>query len=239
MYIAVCEDHNEELKALLDVLDSYQQERNVSLHLKSFSNADEMLTAAKSERFTLYILDIMMPGIDGIAAARDIRSFDISAKIVFLTSTPAFAYQSYGVKAMDYLLKPITKDILFPVLDSILREEEKLQESLTIKTSTSLVRIPFSKLVYVEVINKHLYFNLSDGTVREIPGAMKDYEDALLSRPEFMRTHRSYIVNMLQIAEFSLSGIRTFTGKSLPVSRLMYSQLKKDYVDLLFAEEGE
>jgi len=75
--------------------------------------------------------------------------------------------------------------------------------------------------------------------VVEVVGQMKDYEELLLSKPEFMRPHRSYIVNMLQVKEFSAAGICTFTGKNLPVSRRVYSQLKKDYVNLLFAEEEE
>ena len=63
----------------------------------------------------------------------------------------------------------------------------------------TLVRVPFSQLAYVEVNGKHLYFHLADGTVREVAGSLKDYEPLLLARPEFMRIHRSYIVNMLQI----------------------------------------
>lgn len=65
---------------------------------------------------------------------------------------------------------------------------------------------------------------------------MKEYESLLLSRPEFMRIHRSYIVNMLQAQEFSLAGLRTFSGKNLPVSRLLYPQLQKDYMELLFSK---
>ena len=73
------------------------------------------------------------------------------------------------------------------------------------------------------------------GAVREIFGALKDYEDVLLTRPEFMRVHRSYIVNMLQVAELSPAGIRTFSGKLIPVSRQLYPQLQKEYMNLLFA----
>ena len=93
------------------------------------------------------------------------------------------------------------------------------------------MRVPFSQLTYVEVNGKHLYFNLADGQVREVVGSMKEYEDALLTRPEFMRIHRSYIVNMLQIEELSPAG--------LPVSRLLYPQLQKDYMKLLFAQREE
>lgn len=239
MYIAVCDDQAEELELLTELLCRWQEERRVALQFKAYRSAVELLTAASNEQFTLYFLDVMMPGTDGMAAAREIRSFDTVADIVFLTSSPGFAYESYGVQALDYLLKPIRADILFPLLDRICLQEQKPQEGLTLKISASLIQIPFFQLAYVEVMGKHLYFNLTDGTVREVFGALKDYEPLLLNRPEFMRTHRSYIVNMLQVSELSPAGVRTFSGKQLPVSRLLYPQLQKDYIQLLFAERGE
>lgn len=239
MYIAVCDDQSEDLEILIGLLRRWQEERKVALQFKSYRSAAELLSAASNEQFTLYLLDVMMPGTDGMAAAREIRSFDTVADIIFLTSSPGFAYESYGVRAMDYLLKPIRAEILFPLLDRIFWQEQKPQEGLTIKTGAALIRIPFFQLAYVEVMGKHLYFNLTDGSVREVFGALKDYESLLLTRPEFMRTHRSYIVNMLQVSELSPTGVRTFLGNLLPVSRLLYPQLQKDYMQLMFAERGE
>jgi len=235
MYIAICDDQTDELEQLTDLILQWQAERQTTCRFKTFHNAAELLDAAKEESFTLYILDVIMPGTNGIATAKEIRSFDTIADIVFLTSSPSFAYESYEVKALDYLLKPIHAQLLFPILDKLLLREQKPQEGLTLKSGTTLMRILFSQLVYVEVNRKHLYFNLTDGQVREIFGALKDYEDVLLTRPEFMRVHRSYIVNMLQVAELSPAGIRTFSGKLIPVSRQLYPQLQKEYMNLLFA----
>ena len=239
MYIAVCDDQIEELEVLTNLLHIWQEEHKTTLRYQTFRNATELLDAAGKERFTLYLLDVMMPGTSGMAAAREIRGFDDVAEIVFLTSSPGFAYESYGVRAMDYLLKPIRAEMLFPILDRVSLREQKPQEGLTLKTGATLIRIPFSQLAYVEVIGKRLYFNLADGSVREVFGSLSDYEPLLLSRPEFMRTHRSYIVNMLQVSELSPGGVRTFSGKNLPVSRLLYPQLQKDYMQLLFAEREE
>lgn len=236
MYIAVCDDQLEELTALTDLLNAWQAERNVPLRYKTFRSAGDLLDAAERERFTLYLLDVMMPGIDGMAAAREIRCFDAAADIVFLTSSPGFAYESYGVRALEYLLKPISSKLLFPVLDQLALREQRPQDGLTLKAGATLVRVPFSQLAYVEVSGKHLFFHITDGQVREVVGSLKDYEPLLLARPEFMRIHRSYIVNMLQIDELSPAGVHTFSGMSLPVSRLLYPQLQKDYMQLLFAE---
>lgn len=203
MYIAVCDDQAEELSALTALLDQWQAERHFPLRYHTFRSAAGMLDVAQRERFSLYLLDVMMPGIDGMDAAREIRTFDDAADIVFLTSSPGFAYESYGVRALEYLLKPISGGLLFPVLDKLMLREQRPQDGLTLKAGATLVRVPFSRLSYVEVNGKHLYFHLADGTVREVAGSLKDYEPLLLVRPEFMRIHRSYIVNMLQIDELS------------------------------------
>lgn len=239
MYIAVCDDQAQELEVLMELLRRWQEERRTALRCKTFRSAAELLSAAEKEPFTLYLLDVMMPGTDGLAAAREIRGFDDAADIVFLTSSPGFAYESYGVRALDYLLKPIRAEMLFPILDRLFLREQKPQEGLTLKCGSTLIRLPFSQLAYVEVNGKHLYFNLTDASVREVFGRLSDYEPLLLARPEFMRIHRSYIVNMLQAAELSPAGVRTFSGKNLPVSRLLYTQLQKDYMKLLFSRKEE
>lgn len=238
MYIAVCDDQASELELITRLLQTWQEERCTPVRYHTFHSAGELLDAARCERFTLYLLDVMMPGVDGMEAAREIRSFDAAADIVFLTSSPGFAYESYGVRAMEYLLKPISARLLFPVLDQLALREQKPQDGLTIKSGTLLVRVPFSQLAYVEVNGKHLYFNLADGQVREAAGSLREYEDELLARPEFVRIHRSYIVNMMQISELSNAGVHTFSGKELPVSRLLYPQLQREYMKLLFTREG-
>ena len=239
MYIAVCDDQIEELEVLASLLDQWQKERQTALRVKVFRNAAELLDAARRERFTMYLLDVMMPGTDGLEAAREIRGFDAAADIVFLTSSPGFAYESYSVRALDYLLKPIRAEMLFPLLDRLSLREQKPQEGLTLKCGSTLIRVLFSQLSYVEVNGKHLHFNLTDGSVHEVFGTLREYEPLLLRQPEFMRVHRSYIVNMFQAAELSPTGVRTFSGKNLPVSRLLYPQLQKDYMKLLFNQREE
>lgn len=239
MYIAVCDDQPDELAAITSIIEEWRIQHDSAVRLRAFASADDMLEAARHQRFTLYLLDVMMPGIDGIAAAREIRGFDDDAAIVFLTSSPGFAYESYGVRALEYLLKPVRSKLLCPTLDRLLLEEQRPSEGLVVKSGPILIRVPFSLLSYVEVNDRHLYFNMTDGTVRQIAGSLKEYEKDLLSRPEFARIHRSYIVNMYQIEELSQSGVKTFSGRELPVSRLLYPKFQKDYMHLLFSEREE
>lgn len=128
MYIAVCDDQTEELKDLTELLGAWETDRGTPVRVKSFRSAAELLDAARHERFTLYLLDIMMPGLNGMDAAREIRGFDKAADIIFLTSSPGFAYDSYSVKALEYLLKPIRTKTLYPILDRLELRERRPQE---------------------------------------------------------------------------------------------------------------
>lgn len=163
MLIAVCDDQAEELETLLSLLRTWQENRRAAVRWQSFRSAGELLDAARHERFTLYLLDVIMPGTDGMEAAREIRTFDAAADIIFLTSSPGFAYESYGVRALEYLLKPITAKLLYPILDRLWLREQRPEEALTLKAGSTFIRVPFSQLSYVEVNGKHLYFNLTDG----------------------------------------------------------------------------
>lgn len=206
MYIAVCDDQIEELEKLTALLQAWQSDLHSDVRFQTFRSGGQLLDAARAERFTLYLLDVLMPGMTGMDAAREIRSFDAAADIIFLTTSPGFAYESYGVRAAEYLLKPINAKLLYPVLDKLYLREQKPQDGLTVKSNGMLVRLPFSQLSYVEVNGKHLFFNMADGTVYEVAAPMREYEGALLARPEFMRVHRSYIVNMLQAEKLSPPG---------------------------------
>ena len=231
MYLAVCDDDREELDAVLSLLDAWKAGRGAVLRCKVFQSGMELVETAPRERFTLYLLDVVMPGMDGLEAAKEIRSFDNEAEIVFLSTSPGFAYESYGVRALNYLLKPVEEGKLFALLDQLLLREQKPQEALMLKTAAASIRVPYARISYVEVIGKHVYFHLVDGDVREVTGALKEFEDALLSRAEFMRVHRSYIVNMLQIEELSFAGLRTVRGESLPVSRTLRKEVASRWLE--------
>ena len=233
MYLALCEDNPEDMNAVCSMLDAWAAAQDTALRRKTFQDAEELLGCTRWERFTLYLLDVMMPGMNGMECARRIRRLDDAAEIVFLSSYPGFAHEGYDVRALHYLLKPVEQAKLFALLDRLWLEERKNAEVLTVETDSAIVRIRFDQIDYVEVIRKHVYFHLTDGAVQEIVGRMKDYEDVLLRRSEFMHVHRSYIVNMLQVEQFAPAKLRTFRGDTLPVSRNVYPQLKKNYLALL------
>lgn len=238
MRIAICDDDQEQLRGLVSLLEHYQKERRLALSYQPFLSATELLSTAEEGKYDLYLLDVLMPGLNGMETAREIRAFDKEAQIVFLTSSPEFAVESYQYQAQNYILKPITPARLFPTLDAVEDGLMRNAEGLFIKTNHGISRILFHRLAFAEVQNKKVFFHLTNGTVKEIAAPLSDFEEAMLSRREFVRVHRAFVVNLSQVAELAPGEILTLQGNKIPVSRKQYPQIREAYLQELFGRQG-
>lgn len=238
MYLAICDDDSRVLQQLAQAVSGYAAACGQQLRIQTFEETESMLRAARAGHFTHYFLDVMMPGVDGMDAAREIRSFDADARLVFLSSSTEYAYQSYRVRATDYLLKPVQSQQLSELLERLFAEESSAEECICMENGRGVLRIPCTRLSFVEVSQKKLYFHLTDEQLRIIPGSFAAFEAKLLARPDFFKIHRSYIVNLSQVKELSPEGCILTTGVNLPVSRLLYQQVRRAYMAFLFDQEG-
>ncbi len=202
----------------------------------SFQNATELLASMDNRDYDLLLLDVLMPGVNGMQAAYEIREHNCKTEIVFLTSSPEYAVESYSVRAHYYLLKPATEEKLFPILDRLMFDFKSPEDALYIKTQSSVFSIPYGKIQYIEVNSKKLYFYLTDGSNREVSGSLADFERALLKRPGFIKVHRSYLVNLQLVRELRQGELVTVTGQHVPVSRTAYPQVRTAYTQFLFEE---
>ena len=235
--IAVCDDSRELLEKVEKDLHEYESVRNTPVTVHTYTNAVDLLDGLKKTDYDILILDIIMPGFTGMQAAHEIRKFNEEIKIIFLTSSKEFAIESYSVGAYYYLLKPVLKEKLFSVLDKVVSEITSKQESCVIYTHMGIVNIPFAKIECLEVYNKHLVFHLSDGSTKETRGALTDYENVFLEKKEFLKIHRSYILNMDYIHSIEAGEIATYSGKRFPVSRLLAKDIKEHYMNYMFTKE--
>lgn len=235
MYIAVCDDHPQELKQIAAIIEKYAQVSSWPIHYQLFSDAEVMLKSAVANHFTHYFLDVMMPSMDGMSAAQEIRTFNQEAVIVFLTSFKEYAYQSYRVKAYDYLLKPVEEEQVMELLEQFQLQEASAEACISIQNGRAFFRIPYAQLSFLEVNQKKLYFHLTDKQIRVVAGAMAEYEAELLSQAAFVKIHRSYIVNLNQVSTLAPEGCLLFSGENLPISRLLYHQVRERYMSHLFS----
>ena len=234
MYIAICDDDPQLLNQLAAIVEEYASARGLPLEYRLFGDAEELLRSAGERPFTHYFLDVMMPSMDGITAAQEIRRLDSDARIVFLTSFREYAYQGFQVRASDYLLKPVPAQALRALLDRFTAEEESVQAYIAVQNGRSVLRLPCDRLAYLEVSQKKLHFHMIDGQIRQIPGTISSAEADLLALPGFVKIHRSYIVNLRHVSCVSPEGCILTTGVNLPISRLLYQQVRQRYITFLF-----
>lgn len=236
MRIAVCDDNRQVLLSVLSQLASYQEQRHTEFFCQSFENAIDLLASMEHESYDLLFLDVLMPGLDGIQAAHEIRRKNEDIKIVFLTSSPEYAVESYSVHATNYLLKPATEKRLFPILDQVADLMRKPEEALVIRTQARVSRLPYNKIEYVEVMAKTLYFHLTDGNTQKVRASLSDYEPTLLARPGFCKIHRSYLANLSWVTEVHQGELLTASGRHVPIARSAYQQVRTAYTEFLFKD---
>lgn len=156
--IAFCDDDAALLHQMQDFLEQYRTLRGVQLELAPYTKPMELLADIEAGvRFDVLFLDVLMPGINGINAAREIRRYDTAVQIIFVTSSSEFAVQSYVVGAYYYQLKPIWKDSFFRLTDAVLAEcRKRTQHSLILRCKSGVTRITLDSLEYCEVQGRTL-----------------------------------------------------------------------------------
>ena len=237
--IAFCDDDMEVLHQMNELIDRYRVERNEDITYAAFQSPFELLTEIeKGIRPDILFLDVVMPGQNGMDVAKEIRQYDTNMKIIFLTSSPEFAVESYSVGAYFYQLKPIWEESFFRLMDAVLAEcEKKKKNSLILRSKDGITRIDLQQLEYCEVLGRKLLFHLENGAVLESAGSLDDLAGQLMQYSNFFRPHRSFLVNMEYIQNISSRSIKMVNDAEIPIPHGKCSEIKNTYMEYAFNGE--
>ncbi len=237
--IAICDDDVSELDKAYFIVSNYWGNRpDIEAAVYKFLSPYELFETIEREgRFQLYLLDILMPQINGIDAGTKIRHDDENAVLVYLTSSPDYALDSYKLYAFQYLLKPINKQELHKVLDKVTEKlVRQLASTLPIKTKNGIVSIPLTQIIYVEYNEHRLSFCLTNGnhvtslTIRE---SFDDFAGNLMQDECFAHPHASFLVNLRHVRTLTAKDMLMVNQVHIPVSRKKYAEIKKQYIDFV------
>lgn len=216
------------------LLKSYV-EKTPFLHLiGTYGSAIEAMKELRTSPVQLLFLDIQMPELSGIEFAKILPS---TTKIVFTTAFQQYAIEGYKVNALDYLMKPISYDDFLTAANKALdwftiaqkQEVYARDRFMFIKSDYKLIRVSLDDLLYIEGLKDYVRFYMADGTRIMSLMNMKKLDD-YLPHPEFLRTHRSFIVHMplaQQIDRFRI----VFGDQFIPVSD-SYKEEVQEYLDV-------
>ncbi|HRI01961.1 MAG TPA: LytTR family DNA-binding domain-containing protein [Saprospiraceae bacterium] len=216
-----------------EILETYiQQMPNLSLVARCF-NAIEANELLQTQEVDLLLLDIEMPFLSGIDFAKNMQRPPL---IIFTTAYPEFALEGFNLNAIDYLLKPISFDRFLKAINKvserlkIKHESESTQTNdyIFVKADKKLIKLNFSDIVYIEGLKDYVMIHTDQARIVTLQ-TMKSLEEKLPQKL-FLRTHRSYIVNLKKISAIVGNGIEVITKsqtKHLPIGKNHKDDLEK------------
>ncbi|WP_076464699.1 LytR/AlgR family response regulator transcription factor [Actinomyces mediterranea] len=215
--VGIVEDDAISRKLILDYLTRYESEHDESFDVSVFEDGSQIVRNYRP-RFDIILLDIQMPDVDGMSAAKHIRSIDEQVVLVFITSSPQFAIKGYEVDATSYLLKPLPWFAFEQELTrAIATVRKRKNSSLIIQSGTDVIRLSIEDVVYVESVKHRLEIHTVDGAY-SISGTLKDME-AQLDGHDFFRSNSCYLVNLAHVQGVRDQSCIMTGGMDLRISR--------------------
>lgn len=241
MRIAVCDDEREIREDIGQKIRHFLPEAEVCL----YESAERLLTEQGMP--DILFLDIKMNGMSGMELAERLRRRDRDVTIVFLTALEEYVYRAFDVGAFHYLLKPVDTVKFYEVLEKAVAERQRIRESallreehaeasLTIKNKARTEKVYLSEIVYLEVFNRKVTLHKMQGEI-EFYGRLKELEQRLSA--EFVRCHRSYVVNLRYVRRYNGAEITLENGESVLMAKTKYAEFVRRYMDYIRKREEE
>lgn len=235
--IALCDDEAGQRREMLQLLAEYRAlHPDAELRETAFSSPSALLEQVRrTGGFDLYLLDVIMPGQNGIALGMEVRKLDSGAVMIYLTVSPDYAVDSYRARAFYYLLKPVEREHFFSVLDEAIEKiRSERSASISVKTKNGLRLLPVRSIQYGELVRRCASYVLPDGSAVKsvtIRGSFRDAVAPLLRDERFAMCSASFVVNLDAVEAVERSSVLLKSGSRLPLSRTLRKQIIDRWMD--------
>lgn len=218
MKVAIVENEEKEIKNYFQLLKQYEKEMKQKVEVLIFKNGYDFIENYKNDIDCVF-MDIDMPGINGLETSKKLRELDEDVIIIFVTNLPQFAIDGYKVQALDFLLKPLDYVNLKVELNKVNRFCNSLpkKKSLWINQKSGNYKIPFSEIVYIEIIRHDVVIHTINSEFK-FRGSLTAIEENL-DKDVFIRIGSPYIVNLTFVEGVSKGECLLAGDKKLPISR--------------------
>lgn len=197
--IAVCDDSDLQLDIMRDILAEYA-ESVPNVEANFFPGGRELIADVRDRgAYDIYILDMIMPSVNGMEVATTLRLIGDTGRIIFLTASLEYSDAASNVNAFYYMTKPLDRNKLFRVLDRAVSLIISSTDAIELKSKAGLVTVSYDDVIYIDLENRALRYHLRDGriicgNVIRIP--FRDTVASFLERPRFSLCGVSMVVNL-------------------------------------------
>ncbi|MBQ6905472.1 MAG: response regulator transcription factor [Clostridia bacterium] len=223
---AICDDESLQSNYLKSLVMAWSEEKELDCSVKTFSSAESLLFHG-CEEFDILLLDIEMAGMNGVELAKRVRERDETSVIIFVTGYSEYIAEGYDVQALNFLVKPIDRAKLFSVLDKAARLLSKNERSISLEQKGEVYLVPLREIRFIEVSGN--YVSVHAKTTLTVKKTLAELEKLLDDR--FVRTGRSFIVNLTYVRRITKTDVFLSTDECVPLSRGMYEAINRALIE--------
>lgn len=224
--VAIIEDEEKWIEQFRGYIGRYGQECGEAFRMEVFTNGMDFISDYQGG-FDLVLMDITMPHMNGLEAARRLRKVDEQVCLIFITTMAQYAIKGYEVNAFDFLVKPVSYDLFKIKLDKVRSYLKRNKSASFAVRGVGAVRmVQLADIKYVESVKHYLFFHTA-GEELKMRGTLGEIKP-LFKANGFAEINRSLLVNLAYVEGYTLSEI-TVGGEALPLSRVY----KAEFLDAL------
>ena len=221
--ILVCDDLPEERANLIRKIRAYEKTHDAEFEIETASDGAELIAKWQPDRWKIIFLDIYMPHLNGIEAARQLRKVDTRCEIVFVTTSRDHGMDGYELKAMDYLTKPYSQQDVDGAMDWYLRKQSEKRRELTVRTSDGNEELLQKDICFIESRGHTCDIHVH-GRVVCVRRSIDELAAEL--NASFFRCHKSFLINIAHASGIDGNRFRMDSGDSVPISAAKLSESK-------------
>lgn len=235
--IAICDDNMEELEAISTFVSKNIEDLNIPFKIISFNEGQDLIEHISYSKniFDIIFLDIYMKASNGIDIARQVRKFDKECRIIFITSSKDHAVDSYDVRAIYYILKPINEEKLSNAIKLAIESLNKENKQIIIKNKKGTYKIFYKDILYAESKARIVNIYLQSGEVISFYSKLEDFFQSLQDE-RFLKCHKSFIVNMDYILKIENTYIFIGNNINIHISSNNVAEIREKYFNYLLKE---
>ena len=242
MKFTICDDTLKDLNQLEKILQSYAKTNNASITIEKYNNSKELVKQVGYNPldYRIFFLDVVMQ-MNGIETAKKIKEIRDDAIIIFTTTSKEFAVDAFGVRAYDYLIKPLEEEQVFNCINRLMEEIKFTQQSFCkIKSNDlTITTINIKEIAYIESINRRIQIYLKNGESITSTTLHSKFLDSIPFEYEkygFLNCHASYVVNMNYVKGITDKYFLMKNEEKIPISKSMLPMVKKTYISFLVGD---
>ena len=234
MNIAIVDDIAAERALLRSRLERQLSRRNIQANLLEYDTGEAFLSSCAKLRFAVLFLDIYMDGVNGIETAKQFRSMDTHCLLIFTTTSTDHALEGFRVRAMHYLVKPYTEEMISDLIDEILARRPSTERYMTLKLNGTEVPLPFSSFIYAEHFSHMIHIHTTGGKELITRQSFEAFTASLKMDPRFYLCSRGVVINLDHAVDFDGALFILDDESRISVSRKLVKNARQTFMDFLF-----